>query len=824
MSILILGFYDRGNLGDETYKVVFPRLLPGHTCTFCNIDDPVDVSSYRYLICGGGDLINEYFVSRIEKILPTFHGKKIALSVGISYPSYLEHPCLDLFDDVYCRNISDVRRLQRSIGHRAHYLPDAAFLMEAPASDIRIPLAKLQLQIRPRIGLFLAANAFYRHKDTTSSLHRSVLELIDHLARNYEVTLFRFNSGGTSDQDDVRINSWMMKHIAFTSRPYVSMDSTVYTPEAMLSQMRQLDIALCMRYHAHVFATIVGLPIVSLNISRKAGLLMLEMNLSEYICLPRSDPNGAALSFDLSEVVSKLRSLQLNRVSVVSQLLSYAERSRFLLRSCHSGILSQPRTAIVARLNRCLNPDQIVKELLEHSNRVDMRQMAQLISLKTTGRRISEYNYGTEQHLQNMPLHAGKLRSMVEWILQDLAAKRRYDRKFNLDYMLQDDYRGLHRAGWSFVMDGLRSLSYPNGVLLDTFIDRTFHWEERNLIDQGIIPYTSPWVGFLHHTNDTTYSPHNAVDLFAKESFRASLSSCCGLYVLSETLANWCRDALTVLGHSDILVDVLIHPTAFVRRNFSLGKYHANTNKRLILIGAWYREPFSIYELCLPNQCPLRKCALRGPRMESSFLPDRFHLNLAELFTSTPVVENASEEATICRPTDRGILSNKWIRGLLAYYSIHHYPVTSIDYDVNKKPSVSVYDLSGQRNNLLSMDLETKISSVTILPHHSDDAYDELLEKNLVFLKLVDASAVNTVIECIVRSTPIVVNRLPALEEALGKEYPLFYDRLEEVGSLLTDANIERAYNYLTQLDTERYRLENFLASIKASRIYTTLD
>lgn len=206
--------------------------------------------------------------------------------------------------------------------------------------------------------------------------------------------------------------------------------------------------------------------------------------------------------------------------------------------------------------------------------------------------------------------------------------------------------------------------------------------------------------------------------------------------------------------------------------------------------------------------------------MESSFLPDRFHLNLAELFTSTPVLE----EATICRPTDRGILSNKWIRGLLAYYSIHHYPVTSIDYDVNKKPSVSVYDLSGQRNNLLSMDLETKISSVTILPHHSDDAYDELLEKNLVFLKLVDASAVNTVIECIVRSTPIVVNRLPALEEALGKEYPLFYDRLEEVGSLLTDANIERAYNYLTQLDTERYRLENFLASIKASRIYTTLD
>ena len=53
--------------------------------------------------------------------------------------------------------------------------------------------------------------------------------------------------------------------------------------------------------------------------------------------------------------------------------------------------------------------------------------------------------------------------------------------------------------------------------------------------------------------------------------------------------------------------------------------------------------------------------------------------------------------------------------------------------------------------------------TVRVLPLCDDEAYDRLLTENLVFLCLLDASAVNTVLECIVRNTPIVVYRLPAL-------------------------------------------------------------
>ena len=55
--------------------------------------------------------------------------------------------------------------------------------------------------------------------------------------------------------------------------------------------------------------------------------------------------------------------------------------------------------------------------------------------------------------------------------------------------------------------------------------------------------------------------------------------------------------------------------------------------------------------------------------------------------------------------------------------------------------------------------------TTTAITRLSDDDYDALLTRNIVFLKLVDCSAVNTVIECIERNTVIIVNRHPALEE-----------------------------------------------------------
>lgn len=68
-----------------------------------------------------------------------------------------------------------------------------------------------------------------------------------------------------------------------------------------------------------------------------------------------------------------------------------------------------------------------------------------------------------------------------------------------------------------------------------------------------------------------------------------------------------------------------------------------------------------------------------------------------------------------------------------------------------------------------------------------DDRYDEMLASSVVLNWLHGASANNVVVECVARGTPMLVNRLPAVEEYLGADYPLFCESVEEGSKLLTD-------------------------------------
>ena len=80
-----------------------------------------------------------------------------------------------------------------------------------------------------------------------------------------------------------------------------------------------------------------------------------------------------------------------------------------------------------------------------------------------------------------------------------------------------------------------------------------------------------------------------------------------------------------------------------------------------------------------------------------------------------------------------------------------------------------------------------------------------------VFVDLFDASANNTVLECIVRNTPIIINKLDAVVEYLGDGYPLYYNELSEVPNLINGENILRAHNYLKQMDKTPFKISTFL-------------
>ena len=112
--------------------------------------------------------------------------------------------------------------------------------------------------------------------------------------------------------------------------------------------------------------------------------------------------------------------------------------------------------------------------------------------------------------------------------------------------------------------------------------------------------------------------------------------------------------------------------------------------------------------------------------------------------------------------------------------------------------------------------LEIDIGRVMIPMMYTDtfEEYDELLSQNVVFVDLFDAAANNTVLECIVRKTPILVNRVGGVAEYLGENYPLYFSTLDEVPGLLTVDNLTRAHEYMKNIGVQDLTIAAFVGGL----------
>lgn len=114
--------------------------------------------------------------------------------------------------------------------------------------------------------------------------------------------------------------------------------------------------------------------------------------------------------------------------------------------------------------------------------------------------------------------------------------------------------------------------------------------------------------------------------------------------------------------------------------------------------------------------------------------------------------------------------------------------------------------------------IQTICDDTKILEYVDNNMYDTLLTKNIVFLNLVDGSAINTLLECVIRNTPVIVNRHPAVVEVLGDDYPFYYiipvgatQPFPSVHDLLNRPNaILEAHQYLTKIDKTPFMIETF--------------
>ena len=197
------------------------------------------------------------------------------------------------------------------------------------------------------------------------------------------------------------------------------------------------------------------------------------------------------------------------------------------------------------------------------------------------------------------------------------------------------------------------------------------------------------------------------------------------------------------------------------------------------------------------------------------YLESRVHCPVDNLLHPTDLGASVfTPERFECNTDRKVVLIGHWLR---RWQDIYDLPVTRLRKVL----------LRGADCDYLKLEHAFKLRinpSVHTLPRLSDSQYDQLLSENIVFLPLYDAAAVNTLVECIVRNTPVLLNRLESHRDYLPDDYPFYYDSLEEAAEKVEDPQaLLRAYECLRDIPKQEFHIDRFIDQLTSSPLYQSL-
>ncbi len=175
-----------------------------------------------------------------------------------------------------------------------------------------------------------------------------------------------------------------------------------------------------------------------------------------------------------------------------------------------------------------------------------------------------------------------------------------------------------------------------------------------------------------------------------------------------------------------------------------------------------------------------------------------------------------------------------WLRQLNAIYQLPIARSNLVGYEkvrlnpASKKGSAELINsLLIKERDVEQIFLESQyVENTRDLNRLSNSEYDKLLTENIAFAFLHDSSANNSVIECLARATPIVVNPLPAVVEYLGEDYPLYASDLEEAARKVMDLQLVQETHQYLKTYSRRHQLSAcyFRESIEKSEVYRLIS
>lgn len=337
-----------------------------------------------------------------------------------------------------------------------------------------------------------------------------------------------------------------------------------------------------------------------------------------------------------------------------------------------------------------------------------------------------------------------------------------------------------HRGGWNTAIDNLKSLHNRNGVFFDSFVEDNFAWK---------------------HWKEGIREPQVLKRLMHEGGFEALATS----------------EEKGITPYKRPWVGVIHNP-----HNMPAWFHYQESPQSILSKDIWKRS----IEHCLGLVCL--------SEYQAEWLRTQVECPVSSLIHPAEIPEAQFDFEGFERNDSKKIVQvGWWLRKLNAIYSLPLPKNNPFGYQKVRLVPRFFDDADRYLKELLAKEAENlSISSnadysgnTVELQHLSNEDYDDLLTNNIVFVELHDAGANNTVVECIARSTPLLVNKLSSVLEYLGPDYPFYYESHAEAAEKALNLDLIReTHLYLRECETrKKLSFDFFLKSFANSDLYRSL-
>ena len=270
MRLLVYGWYNHGNIGDESYKLSFPQIFSEHDLRFTDDPGTIDPGSYDVLVVGGGNILNQHHVGKLVRMKASgvlIH-PVIGFSLGFTDEGVTSGD-LGLFSKIVVRDRGAYERLCKMGVSGAALAPDAAFCLNPDRErGLRIWEGYYQYYHRDlyerRVVVVLNSHLCSGHESLSRDTLRfltfsnSMAEIIDRT--NASVLFVPF--GTTLPWADRIANGCCASKCKWFKKNLVLYDDLGV--QSVLDVVAAADAVVSMRLHASIFSAVANVPFLDI--------------------------------------------------------------------------------------------------------------------------------------------------------------------------------------------------------------------------------------------------------------------------------------------------------------------------------------------------------------------------------------------------------------------------------------------------------------------------------------------------------------------------------------------------------------------------------